>query len=407
MASSNISSFNSRIQFSVDQAPKNAGNSIIGAAIDRHNAETQGTLYNHKGTGKIANIIDTQNAVKSDTKQTAPPSTTNIDMIPKDQFGHIKLDISNSVLPYEKLNQTPSSNDGLPDEIEMQIRSLGCEMIQLAGKLLKLPQVAMATGCVLFQRFYYAKSFIRIPFDITAMSCICLASKIEEAPRRIRDIINVFNHIKQIRAGKTIQPVVLDTNYINLKNQIIKAERRVLKELGFCVHVKHPHKIIVMYLKWLELDSFRELLQMSWNFMNDSLRTDVFVRYPPETIAVACIYLSARKLKVALPQKPSWFAVLAVEEDDIKACCYSMICLYNRKKPNQDELEAEVDKLRRKQEQSRRAARGETSSAHTASNTPNASTPPSRSGSPSKDGGDNGEKGNNGTHHKREKIEYE
>ena len=66
--------------------------------------------------------------------------------------------------------------------------------------------------------------------------------------------------------------------------------------------------------------------------MNDSLRTDVFVRYPPETIAVACIYLSARKLKVALPQKPSWFAVLAVEEDDIKACCYSMIQLYNRKK---------------------------------------------------------------------------
>ena len=90
MASSNISSFNSRIQFSVDQAPKNAGNSIIGAAIDRHNAETQGTLYSHKGTGKIANIIDSQNAVKSDTKQTAPPSITNIDMIPKDQFGHIK-----------------------------------------------------------------------------------------------------------------------------------------------------------------------------------------------------------------------------------------------------------------------------------------------------------------------------
>ena len=32
--------------------------------------------------------------------------------------------------------------------------------------------------------------------------------------------------------------------------------------------------------------------------MNDSLRTDVFVRYKPETIATACIYLSARKLKV-------------------------------------------------------------------------------------------------------------
>lgn len=38
-------------------------------------------------------------------------------------------------------------------------------------------------------------------------------------------------------------PLVLDQEYVNLKNQIIKAERRVLKELGFCVHVKHPHKV--------------------------------------------------------------------------------------------------------------------------------------------------------------------
>merc|ERR1711997_1327606 len=286
--------------------------------------------------------------------------------------------------PREKLVATPSNKDGLNEEIEMQIRSLGCEMIQLAGKLLKLPQVAMATGCVLFQRFYYAKSFIRIPFDITAMSCICLASKIEEAPRRIRDIINVFNHIKQIRAGKTIQPVVMGTNYINLKNQIIKAERRVLKELGFCVHVKHPHKIIVMYLKWLELDSYRELLQMSWNFMNDSLRTDVFVRYPPETIAVACIYLSARKLKEPLPKNPSWFNVLGVEEDDIKDCCYRMICLYNRKKKTLEELEGIVEerkKERKKMDDERRAAREQNLSSGSL-NTPAQSSPNSRAVSP-------------------------
>lgn len=38
--------------------------------------------------------------------------------------------------------------------------------------------------------------------ETTAMSCICLASKIEEAPRRIRDVINVFHHIKQVRGQK-------------------------------------------------------------------------------------------------------------------------------------------------------------------------------------------------------------
>jgi hypothetical protein len=59
----------------------------------------------------------------------------------KPQFGKIRLDIWNSVLPRDKLSPTPSQKDGLSEELETQIRSLGCELIQLAGKLLRLPQV--------------------------------------------------------------------------------------------------------------------------------------------------------------------------------------------------------------------------------------------------------------------------
>ena len=44
------------------------------------------------------------------------------------------------------------------------------------------------------------------------------------------------------------RPKTLDcgtSEYFEMKNNVIKAERRVLKELGFCVHVKHPHKLII------------------------------------------------------------------------------------------------------------------------------------------------------------------
>ncbi|CAJ0966231.1 unnamed protein product, partial [Ranitomeya imitator] len=92
-------------------------------------------------------------------------------------------------------------------------------------------------------------------------------------------------------------PLILDQSYINTKNQVIKAERRVLKELGFCVHVKHPHKIIVMYLQVLECERNQTLVQTAWNYMNDCLRTNVFVRFEAETIACACIYLAARALQ--------------------------------------------------------------------------------------------------------------
>ncbi|GFG36837.1 hypothetical protein Cfor_08658 [Coptotermes formosanus] len=273
-------------------------------------------------------------------------------------YGRIVLTLKNCLLPEDKLSPTPSQNDGLDQETEADLRILGCELIQTAGILLKLPQVAMATGQVLFQRFYYSKSFVRHAMETTAMGCICLASKIEEAPRRIRDVINVFHHIKQVKSQKTIQPMILDQNYIALKTQVIKAERRVLKELGFCVHVKHPHKIIVLYLQVLGFEKHQNLMQLAWNYMNDSLRTDVFVRYQPETIACACIYLSSRKLNISLPKSPAWFSIFCVSEEDIQDVCFRILRLYKRPKPNAEDLDRRVEELRRHYQEARMKARG-------------------------------------------------
>lgn len=135
------------------------------------------------------------------TNSTVAVSNT-VPVVNPRQFGKIILTLENCLLPSEKLEQTPSHLDGLDRETETDLRILGCELIQTAGILLRLPQVAMATGQVLFQRFYYSKSFVRHSMEITAMGCVCLASKIEEALRRIRDVINVFHHIKQVRAQR-------------------------------------------------------------------------------------------------------------------------------------------------------------------------------------------------------------
>lgn len=288
-------------------------------------------------------------------------------------YGKIVLSLSNQLLPEEKLSLTPSQQDGLDVETETDLRIYGCELIQTAGILLKLPQVAMATGQVLLQRFYYSKSLVRHPVDHTAMACVCLASKIEEAPRRVRDVINVFTHIRQVNNNKQIQPVILDQSYIQLKNQVIKAERRVLKELGFCVHVKHPHKIIVMYLQVLGFQNNQKLMQYSWNYMNDSLRTDVFVRYQPETVACACIYLTARKLKLPLPKNPAWFTIFGATEVEIRDICIRILKLYNRPKPNIEELEKKVQELCKKYQDARAKARG--NSGNTTPNNNDSSSP--------------------------------
>ena len=58
-----------------------------------------------------------------------------------DTWGPVILTISNSVLSQDKLSPTPSSRDGMSQQIEEDLRNLGCNIIQTAGKLLRLPQV--------------------------------------------------------------------------------------------------------------------------------------------------------------------------------------------------------------------------------------------------------------------------
>lgn len=66
---------------------------------------------------------------------------TNNNNSAKNTVGKIVLTLNNQLLPEEKLNLTPSQLDGLGTETETDLRIYGCELIQTAGILLKLPQV--------------------------------------------------------------------------------------------------------------------------------------------------------------------------------------------------------------------------------------------------------------------------
>lgn len=57
-------------------------------------------------------------------------------------YGKILLSLKNCILPDEKLLLTPSQSDGLDKDTEIDLRIYGCELIQTAGILLKLPQVS-------------------------------------------------------------------------------------------------------------------------------------------------------------------------------------------------------------------------------------------------------------------------
>jgi cyclin L len=82
-------------------------------------------------------IIELNGSTPLKTQQTTIPQTQPT------VYGKISLQLTNCLLPEEKLSPTPSEVDGLDKDTETDLRILGCELIQTAGMLLKLPQVRL------------------------------------------------------------------------------------------------------------------------------------------------------------------------------------------------------------------------------------------------------------------------
>ena len=60
----------------------------------------------------------------------------------KSEYGDVIISLENCILDDNHLHNTPSIRDGLDIEVEIDLRIVGCEYIQMAGILLKLPQVS-------------------------------------------------------------------------------------------------------------------------------------------------------------------------------------------------------------------------------------------------------------------------
>lgn len=168
-----------------------------------------------------------------------------------------------------------------------------------------------------------------------AIGALFLACKVEECPRRARDVLNCFCHLCDKRAGKTPAPVDMYSNaFVNLKDKLIRAERELLKELGFILYSEHPHKFILNYVKLLSPSKDKEpaLAQAAWNFINDSQRTNVCMKYAPEVICCAAIWFAARSLGIKLPSHttPPWWELFDSKKEDMDAVCATVTDLYAR-----------------------------------------------------------------------------
>ncbi|XP_053601406.1 cyclin-C [Plodia interpunctella] len=209
----------------------------------------------------------------------------------------------------------------LSEEEYQKVFNFFASMIQVLGEQLKVRQQVIATATVYFKRFYARNSLMCIDPLLLAPTCVFLASKVEE-----------FGVISNSRLITTSQTVIKNKfsyaygqqEFPYRSNHILECEFYLLENLDCCLIVYQPYRPLLLFVQDIGQDD--QLLTYAWRVVNDSLRTDVSLLYPPYQIAIAalhiaCVMLGKENLK-------PWFAELNVDMDKIQEIVRYIINLY-------------------------------------------------------------------------------
>jgi len=112
------------------------------------------------------------------------------------------------------------------------------------------------------------------------MGALYLASKLEECPLRMRDLVNVYDLLLQRAAHSQGSKADQDfhhypmsyfgSTFYDLKDAVVLAEMQILKRLGFNVHVVLPYGTLINYLQVLGLTSRADACTRAWGYLNDA-----------------------------------------------------------------------------------------------------------------------------------------
>ena len=192
--------------------------------------------------------------------------------------------------------------------------------LKSAGDRLRLPQLSVATAMAFYHRFFARESHENFEAFELAATCLFLAAKVEETPKKLRDVI-----AESFKIERGTKPTDLgEVEIARLKEQILTHERRLLVVLGFDLRVDHAHKHLLQYVKFI--GGTRALAEAAWNVINDSQGTTLCLQYAPRCIAAAAASLASERLELKLPPHPpksdgKWFSAFQVSETTLGAIC--------------------------------------------------------------------------------------
>lgn len=147
-----------------------------------------------------------------------------------------------------------------------------------------------------------------------------LATKVNEDPIRLKDVINVSQ--VTLDRESSLNELGNDAWILSIRDTIVQTELFIMRVLHFDPSVKLPHPYLLNYLNtlenWLDDDTISQtpISKCSISLLQDFYVNPCIVEYEPEHVAAACLSLTFQIYGLKVPgmdDTDTWFKAFVPE----------------------------------------------------------------------------------------------
>ncbi len=215
--------------------------------------------------------------------------------------------------PYSKSVLSIPGRDACPHLWDPNDGEERCKLVETlfrAGHRLQYSPETTSTAILLFHRFLLPHNLGKgnatwpeMRVKVVLVTCLFLAGKARENPRRLRDVINVIRLLMDDKGAVGFPPPHpttrfrglevprLNSTYMELKKRVVECEQVLLRSVGFNLDMVHPYRLLLNYCRSLRLSE--RTTQVAWGILNDFLFIPFALALPPPVLTCAALHMAS------------------------------------------------------------------------------------------------------------------
>ncbi|KAL4072990.1 cyclin-like protein [Scleroderma yunnanense] len=179
---------------------------------------------------------------------------------------------------------------------EEKARQQACGFIEAVGSKIGFPRKTIATAQSLYHRFHLFFPRKDFSYHDASLAALYVSTKMHDTLKKPREILMVAYAVrfpelaaksKTIGGEVDMDPMTVEHD----RQRLLAVERLILETICFNFTSSLPFPFVIKLGKKLGVS--KKLIKFAWRLTVDSHRTLVPLMYPPNTVALGCIYTAA------------------------------------------------------------------------------------------------------------------